>query len=107
MSSSVKMKAHAERQEQGFSLIEGLVAIVILSIVSLHVAHSTIYSYKAIRRNERNSIAAQLAALKMEQLEGITPKNLTAANGGTESIVQDGINYTRTATIVVNADKSR
>lgn len=94
-------------REAGFTLIEVLAALTILSIVSLSLFRNVATSYQVMRRNERNSVAQQLAFEKMEELAAVRPLNLSSANNVTETVSRNYITFTRTAAIVVNADKSR
>lgn len=94
--------------ESGFSIVEALVAIVLLAIVGLASAKNSIMSMSTLKRSMRNSIATQLAVEKLEELGSIDPINLDATDNLVEAAVtQDNISFNRTTTIVVNADQSR
>lgn len=94
--------------EGGFSLVEVMVAILILSVISLGSAYCTIMSLKVEKRNVRNAVAQELAVQKMEELAAMNPSSLSSANSVTESnVTYKNISYTRTTSISVNADNSR
>ena len=97
----------ADRPNGGFSLIEVLVAMALLSVVMLSLSYNVIVSYRLMKRNERNSIAQQLAFEKMEQLAAVRPLSLSSANDLTETKVRSNISFTRTTTVLVNTDTSR
>jgi prepilin-type N-terminal cleavage/methylation domain-containing protein len=96
------------RSERGLSLVESLVAIVILAITGLSLAHTMISATRYTRRAERNSIATQLAFEKMEQLAARSPATLGDAFDLTETaLTVNRIAYNRTTNVTVNADGSR
>lgn len=57
--------------DSGFSLLEVLVALVILTLTVLTVAHLTIQSTALAERTRRDSLAVALAAERLEQLRGL------------------------------------
>jgi Tfp pilus assembly protein PilV len=92
----------------GLTMIEVLVALMLLSITSLSIAVATISAIKQTRRSERNSYATHLAFRKLEELASIDPSNLTDSYDASESnLTVDSISYTRTTDVTVNADNSR
>jgi len=94
--------------QQGFSLIEVLVAMVILSVVGLAVANNTIKSYSFMKRSIRNSLATQLALDKLEMVSAVNPTTLDSSDNTVEtSVISKNISFTRTTTITVNSDNSR
>jgi len=96
------------RQDRGFLLIEVLVAVLLLSIASLSILQSTVMSYKTVIRNQRNSLAQQIALEKMEELAGENPANLGDGFDATETgLVYDDISFTRVTEVTVNSDNSR
>ncbi len=96
------------KKDAGFSLLEVLVAMMLLAVIGLAVAYNTVRSYSLMKRGLRHSYATQLALDKLEELEAISPINLTSANNSTESAVSiNNVFFTRTVSITVNADSSR
>lgn len=94
--------------QNGFSLLEALVALTILATVGLSLSYSMITAIKTSRRAERNSVASQLAFRKMEELAQVNPNNLSNANDLREpSLKVNGIAYTRVTDVTVNPDGSR
>lgn len=93
--------------QSGFSLVEALIAMLVLSVLALGMAHSTILAYKIEKRNLRNSVAQELAVRKMEELAAINPAFLDGNDSASETVTSDGIPYTRTTSVTVNDDNSR
>jgi prepilin-type N-terminal cleavage/methylation domain-containing protein len=94
--------------ERGMSLLESLAAISILSVVGLSLTYSTIASYKLTHRNIRNSVAAQLALEKMEEMAARNPSTLSSAdNELEEKVLVDNMSFSRNTEIEVNVDGSR
>lgn len=94
--------------QKGFLLIEVLVAVLLLSIASLSILQSTLMSYKTVIRNQRNSLAQQIALEKMEELAAENPANLGDGFDATEAeLVYDSVPFTRVTDVTVNADNSR
>ncbi len=102
------MKNGTKPSEAGFTIMEVLVAIVLLAVVGLASARNSVMSMSTLKRSIRNSIAMQLAVEKLEELGSINPTSLDASDNATESaVVQDSISFSRTTTVVVNSDQSR
>lgn len=96
------------REQRGYSIIEVLVATVLLSLVSLGLASSTTTSYVTLKRTLRHAAATELAQSKMEELAAINPLSLSAANNATETgVISHAMTFTRTTTVAVNSDGSR
>ena len=96
------------QRESGFTIMEVLVAIVLLAFIGLASARNSIMSMTTLKRSIRNSIATQLAIEKIEELGAVDPTTLDAGDNSTEaSIIQDNIEYSRATTVVVNSDQSR
>jgi len=97
-----------QRNEKGMSLLESLAAISILSVVGLSLTYSTIASYKLTHRNIRNSVAAQLALERMEEMAARNPSTLSSADNELEEAVYvDNMSFSRNTEIEVNVDGSR
>ena len=97
-----------QRRESGFSIMEVMVAIVLLAFIGLASARNSIMSMSTLKRSIRNSIATQLAIEKIEELGSVDPTTLDSTDNSSETgITQDNISFSRTTTILVNADLSR
>ncbi len=98
-----------ERQsEVAFSMVETLVSIVLLGIMALGVANSSIFSMKMAKRGERSSIAAQLALARLEEFASIDPSTLDDDfDENTTGIEVENISFTRNVDVTENADGSR
>lgn len=102
--------AESEKGEQGFSIIEALVSILLISIMSAGIFASTRTSLRTTKLVEYNHIATSLATSKMEEIASKNVSFVTTADGGVETAVPwPGLNETfrRETTITVNADDSR
>lgn len=95
------------KQERGFSLIEVLVAISVLSILALVVTKSTISSYVFLKRSERASLASQLALDKMESLAAINPVNLAVGTTTESSLERARVRFDRVTTITANTNGTK
>ncbi|NLF25008.1 MAG: hypothetical protein GX589_05040 [Deltaproteobacteria bacterium] len=96
--------------QQGISLIEVLLALLLIGLISLGIASNTISSMHIQKKTEENYAASNLALSKVEQLSAIPVDQLSSANNSVEeSLKVPGSNATfrRSTTIVVNADTSR
>lgn len=92
----------------GFTLIEVLVAIVLVAIVSLTTTYSTINAYALYNHSTRAAFARQLAFSAMEELAARNPNTLDQSDSSVESDLRIGeVSYTRNISIVVNDDGSR
>lgn len=97
----------ALKGEEGFSLIDVLVAVCLLAIMGISLAYSNVNTIQTVSRTERNAIALRLATEKLEQMSAIDPINISDINDSTESITWLGSPYTRVTDVTVNADGSR
>lgn len=96
------------RSEAGFSIMEVMVAVVILALVGLASAKNSIMSMSTFKRSMRNSIAMQLAVEKLEELGSVNPTTLDNSDDSTEAnVVEDNITFTRVTQVTQNADESR
>jgi len=95
-------------RDKGFTSIELLVAISILSIVALAVSINTVKSFVFLKRGIRTSYATELAQDKIEYFAAMDPTNLSSANNQTETnLVFNKVTFTRTSTVTSNSDGSR
>ena len=96
--------------QQGISLIEVLLALLLIGIISLGIAANTISSMHIQKKTEENYAASNLALSKVEQLSAIPVGQLSSANNLVENNLKvpgSNANFRRTTTVVVNADTSR
>lgn len=108
MTKNLLLNCEAGSNQRGMTLVEVLVALVLLSVVPLGLTYSSILSYKVIHRNQRHSVASQLALDRMEDLAATNPANLNDTFDETENnVVVDGASFTRITEVTLNADNSR
>ena len=96
--------------EGGISLIEVLVALLLIGLISLGIAANAIGSFHILKKTEENYAASNLALSKIEQLSAIPVNELSADDNSVEdSVTVSGMNtiFKRTTTVAVNADSSR
>jgi Tfp pilus assembly protein PilV len=96
--------------EEGFSLIEVLVAMIFAGIVSISITSSVLLALRTEKNTEVHFAASVLASDKMEQLLSIDALNLDASYNENDTNVQwadMNFNFLRTTNVVVNADDSR
>ena len=96
--------------ERGSSMLEVLVATLILAIVGLTVSLSAISGIRYQKVSEIGNIAMNLAVSKAEQLSGIRIDLLTDSYDATESNLQvtgHKIEFKRVTDVTVNTDGSR
>lgn len=100
----------AKPQEEGFSIIEVIISIVIIAIMSLGILTNILMALRSDKLIEVNQAAYNLALSKVEQFAAIQPSQLDASDNSTENAVAvSGMNitFTRVSQITVNADNSR
>ena len=77
-----------EGTEDGFSLLEVVIAMLILSIGLLGVIGFFETGFKALRAGNRQGLAAQLAQGKMEELRSGNPALLSDGQDESEALVR-------------------
>jgi type II secretory pathway pseudopilin PulG len=97
----------ASTKENGFLLVEILVAMTIISIIGLGIAYSMVTSYKADLVSKRSYSALHLAQERMEQLALIDPQFLADDDDSSELVSDDGVLYLRETDITVKPSKAR
>lgn len=89
--------------EQGFSLLETLIAIVVLSISLLALAQLLMVSLEQTKFAEFNTKGIQVALMKLEDLRGqynnqietgTEPADLTAGSHGPETVTLENVGTT-------------
>ena len=96
--------------QEGITLMEVLVAIVLLGLMAGAAISNLIVALKTAQLTEVNFAANSLAISKVEELAAIDVDILDSSYNSTESSVSWGdlnISFTRTTTVTVNADSSR
>lgn len=104
------LTSERQRAEEGFSLMEILIAILIIGVIGLGINMNAISSLQLVKYTELNYIASNLALSKIEELAAQDPVNLDSSDNSVESSVSSSateITFQRTTTIVVNGDDSR
>ena len=96
--------------EDGSTLIEAMVGILLLAIMGLTVTWSSMMSMRYQKVSEIGNLAMNLAVSKAEQLSGVRIDLLTNAYDSTENnltINGHAITFKRVTDISVNSDGSR
>lgn len=77
------------KSERGFTLVEVIIAIVVLTVGLLGLVTTAALVTRMIARGQRAAVAASFAAQRMEQLraQGCIPANRTA---GSEQLMRGG-----------------
>ncbi|TAK04408.1 MAG: prepilin-type N-terminal cleavage/methylation domain-containing protein [Candidatus Manganitrophaceae bacterium] len=78
----------AKKNQRGFSLLEVVIAMSILSIGLLGVVGFFETGFKALRAGNRQGVAAQLAQSKMEELRSVHPMLLSDGQDEAEAMVR-------------------
>jgi|GEM_PF-2595180 len=103
-------KRTASQAESGLSLMEILVAIVLLGIMASAGISNLIVALRTAKYTEVNFAANSLAISKVEEISAIDVSALNASYNETEPDVpwsDLNLTFTRTTTISVNDDDSR
>jgi type II secretory pathway pseudopilin PulG len=104
---SAEMK---QRLEDGITLLEVLVAILLLGVVSMAIAVNTVNALHVAKKTHINYLASNLALSKIEQLAAYEASRLEESAGGTETGLTTAgtqLTFKRITTITVNDDRSR
>jgi Tfp pilus assembly protein PilV len=94
---------HKDKQQQGFTLLEAAIALVILMIIGLGVASLFSYAVQANGRADDRELAMAIAQKRMEWLRTIPFTTQTRhvafsyPNGGLEVTTTAGVNETVTS----------
>jgi type II secretory pathway pseudopilin PulG len=97
----LQMKANTMRVPGGFSLIEVLVSVVVMSFGLLSLAALQGTLFKASAETRAQSVALALAAEKIEYFDGYRDRTefQSFADGNDAAVTVDGIAYTRSWTV--------
>lgn len=107
---NIEMTLAAKTKEDGFSIIEVIVSILIIAVMSLGILSNILMALRSDKLIEVNQAAYNLALSKVEQLAAIKPSQLDASDNQSETgVTVSGMNVTfaRTTQVTVNADNSR
>ena len=95
------------KKSKGFSLIEVLVALVILSISLLALAGLMVQSTKNSSWGSHLTEAATLAQDILERFRGVRPQtDIPEGTNSDQVTAASGIRYTRTWTVTTNGDST-
>jgi len=94
------------RREAGVTLIELVVAIVLIELAFLAIANSTRTSFYHFKRSLRETYATELAIEKMEEISAKDPETISE-DGEKESITRRGVKFTRSVNVAVQNNNSR
>ena len=92
---------------QGFSLLEVLVSITILSVIGLSLVRSTITSMTLREKIIRDNTALELALDTLENYASVNPSTLDDSADSTTSYTVGPATYSVTIDVSVNSDSSR
>ena len=96
--------------QQGFTLLELLITIVLIGILGMGISMSLITTMKVYESNKVDRAANTLAGSKLEQLLAIKPDLLDDSDDSSEtglSISGTNITFSRTVDITVESNGSR
>ncbi len=92
------------KRSQGFSLIEVMIALVILSISLLALAGLMVQSTRNSSWGSHLTEAATLAQDRLERFRAVRPLTDIPEGANNDSVIgASGIRYTRTCTVTTNA----
>jgi type IV pilus assembly protein PilV len=91
------------KDSRGFTLLELMIALVILAIGLLGLASLQVMAIKGNSYGQEMTVASTLAQNELEQLRQTTG---TLANGTDTVTDQNGITYTRTWTVTLNSPQA-
>lgn len=106
------------RSDAGFTLVEVMIAIIVLSVGALAMAGTSAAAIRMVGQGKRSTQAAQLAVSRLETLRRIsrstspactslTSGNANAAYGMSESWTVTGAGATRSVQIIVRHPEQR
>ena len=93
--------------QRGLTVMEVLVAVLMLSIMGLGLVQSSLLTAHARAVNIRNSVATQIAEETLEKYVAVDPSTLTDVSEQTTTQNKDGINFTQKLSIASSADGSK
>jgi len=95
------------RGERGFSLIEMMTAITLLSVLSLAVFNGFGTAAQVIRISDSSSVQSQLALSKLEELAAVPASKLASGEVKESPISVRGMTFERTTTIAALGPEGR
>jgi prepilin-type N-terminal cleavage/methylation domain-containing protein len=101
------MKNSRFKRQRGFSLIEVLVAMVILAVSFLALAESIILAYRLDRHAKVMALIREVASDGIEELATRNPFDINAQNSTALVEPEPRILLRKDTLVVVNADNSR
>lgn len=97
------------RDDEGFTLVESMVALVVAAVLALVVAGVLVQAFGVNRANAQRTIAANIASGQIETLRAQRAIDLTDGRSTTNVVGSDGQTYsvtTDTALLLSSADTS-
>ncbi len=96
----------SKRSQEGFSILEILVSLSILSIVGMALSQATTAMLKARSIALYKQGATQIAFETVESYASLNPSTISAAST-TDAVTRSGRAYSRTTTVSINPNGSR
>lgn len=93
--------------DAGFSLLEVLVATVVLTTAVMAVSHSSITASMAVRKSIEFSTAEFLAESILEEYSTRDPSTYDDSDGSQETVKQNGISYNIKTSVTLGAHDGR
>ena len=96
------------KSEDGFLIMDALVAMVLAAIVALGVTQSTLIAYRYSYQNEARAAAKELAIERLEEFAAQDPEGFVDGNQIVETnVTRNSMTFTRTTDFVIEADRTR
>ena len=89
--------------ERGFSIIEVLAAIGIISLIGLMIMNSSVMSVKAYGKSRKALIARQIATEVLESFSRFDPQSIMSDGTVTSTVQEDGISFTQEISVTINS----
>lgn len=106
----MKTVLYIHRDQQGFTLIEVLVAAFIATLLGVGLVMSSVFALRFQKITEMSNVARNLAVSKMELLAAQPVTSLDNSDDGTESnltVSGHQMRFNRATDVTVNGDNSR
>lgn len=94
-------------KECGFTLIESLAAVTIMSFIGLAVLQSSLVGIRTNNKNMLSALATELAQDTLENYSCSDPESFSDGTSTTDEVSFHGKRFTRTVSISINSDRSR
>jgi prepilin-type N-terminal cleavage/methylation domain-containing protein len=99
----------SERNEQGFTLVEVIVAIILLGVGVMALVSSSAMATRMIGRGRESTMAAQVGAAQVERLRQLAASTATSCTAGTfkTDSLTDATSHVRARWVVPTAGTTR